>query len=293
MKLRQLRYFCVVAECENVTKAANILFISQPSVSKELSKLEAELGVRLFNKSGRNIVLNEKGRLFYNSVKNGINMIDEGVRIVQKETTGKLRICSTLSIAVCSDIYAKFMHEYPQASIFFESLPSEKRCETGDFDIIIAGMSNNYFDNMPSIVLFEEPLIMVVPYNHDLAKYDEINISQAKSYPFIIRAKTIPLSALTMQICKKAGFTPKIAHECRDIQMFVALVNAGNGIALVPENTVADFLHLKGKRVRIKETDGLQIQTHIKMYYKETDISNPLAALFKDYIIKYFKSLVK
>lgn len=292
MKLRQLRYFCVVAECENITNAANILFISQPSVSKEISKLETELGVRLFNKSGRNIVLNENGRLFYNAVKSGINMIDEGVRTIQKETVAKLRICSTLSIAVCSDIYAKFMHEYPQASIYFEPLSSEKQCETDGFDIIIAGMSNN-FDNMPGTVLLEEPLVMVVPYNHVLAEYDEIDISQAKSYPFIIRDKTIPLSVLTMQMCKKAGFIPKIAHECRDIQMFVAIVNAGNGIALVPEKTVADFLNLKGKRVRIKETDGLQIQTYIKMYYREPDITNPMISLFKDYMIKYFESLTK
>jgi DNA-binding transcriptional LysR family regulator len=292
MQLRQLRYFCVVAECENITNAANSLFISQPSVSKEISNLEKELGVQLFNKSGRNIVLNEKGHLFYNSVKSGINMIDEGVRMLQKETIVKLRICSILSIAVCSDIYAKFMHEYPQANICFEPIPSEKQCEPDNFDIIIAGMSNK-FDNMPNTVLLEEPLIMVVPYNHDLAEYDEINISQAKPYPFIIRDKTIPLSILTMQVCKKAGFVPKIAHECRDIQMFIALVNMGNGIALVPEKTVANFLNLKGKQVCIKGADGLQIQTHIKMYYKKSNIANSAISLFRDYMIKYFESLTK
>lgn len=290
MKLRQLRYFCVVAECENITNAAKILFISQPSVSKEISKLEAELGVRLFNKSGRNIVLNEEGRLFYDAVKSGINMIDEGVRTVQKGAVEQLKICSTLSIAVCSDIYAKFMHEYPQAGIYFEPITSELQCEIEDFDVIIAGMSNN-FDNMHSKVIFEEPLVVVVPYNHDLAKYDEINMSQTKPYPFITRDKTVSLSVLTVQLCKKAGFIPKIGYECRDIQMFVAVFNAGNGIALVPEKTVADFLDLKGKRLYIKETDGSRIQTHIKMYYKNPSTPNHLTSLFEKYMIKYLNSM--
>ena len=79
MELLQLRYFCEVARRESVTKVAEELHVSQPSLSKTIKNLEQELGVVLFDRVKKRIVLNEQGKEFYDKVSKGLNLIDSAV----------------------------------------------------------------------------------------------------------------------------------------------------------------------------------------------------------------------
>ncbi|WP_181185812.1 LysR family transcriptional regulator [Lactiplantibacillus pentosus] len=89
MRLRQLRYFLVVARMENITKAAQLIHVSQPALSRSLKELEQEIGVPLFIRNGHSLKLNESGRYFQKQVAQSLKLVDDAVTDIQHEAQGR------------------------------------------------------------------------------------------------------------------------------------------------------------------------------------------------------------
>lgn len=83
MNINQLKYFVVVANQESITKASNILYVSQPAVSKTIKQLEDELDTKLFDRTGRTLKLNRAGKLFYSYVNDSLEELDRGINAVK------------------------------------------------------------------------------------------------------------------------------------------------------------------------------------------------------------------
>lgn len=89
MRLRQLRYFLVVARMENITKAAQLIHVSQPALSRSLKELEQEIGVPLFIRNGHSLKLNESGCYFQKQVAQSLKLVDDAVTDIQHEAQGR------------------------------------------------------------------------------------------------------------------------------------------------------------------------------------------------------------
>jgi len=125
MDFPQLQYFNTVANLENMSKAAEILHVSQSALSKNISKLEEEIGYQLFERKGKKLILNAAGAKFLEYSINAISTLDEGVKVVSTEALGTKDI---LKIGIIGDSYklvkcaSEFIKSNPNISLDIETL---------------------------------------------------------------------------------------------------------------------------------------------------------------------------
>ena len=187
MNLYHLRYFSTLAHIEHYTKAADILAITQPSLSYAISTLEEELGVKLFEKNGRNVTLTKYGKVFLHDVEEVLNRLDSSVNSLKLAGKGEgcidVVFLRTLGIDFLPKIMRGFLEENPNKKIDF-NLYCDKVL-TAD---ILNGLKEKKYDlgfcskidNEPLIEFIpvaRQELVVIVPLNHPLAAKDEDQVA--------------------------------------------------------------------------------------------------------------------
>ncbi len=252
MNYNHLWYFKEVAELLHFTKAADNLYISQPALSRSISQLEFDLGVRLFDKVGRNVTLTAAGEFLYNQIIENISGIDNGI-----EETRKLSECDrqTIRIAAMHSMYAnylpelilrhkknafntKFHLEYKGTSQIIEEVAHDKFdfgiCS--DFELETAPKSLERFP------VRTEKLVFISGKNHKLVDRQNIELKELIDEKFVVYLNTPNgLNAPLKKACHRAGFEPNIVIEGYNDYGVFGHVSAGEGISIVSEKCGASF----------------------------------------------------
>ena len=180
MEFHQLRYFLEVAETQHITKSAEALHISQPSLSKAIHRLEEELGVPLFVSRGRNVVLTEYGKYLQKKVEPLINKLEQLPQQMQtmarlEEQTIHLNVLAASSIVTDAIISYKRKHDH----VNFELLQNE---ESELYDIRITTRQSYQIPESRKNCefVYTEPIYLAVPYSHPLAKKESISLAEAR-----------------------------------------------------------------------------------------------------------------
>ena len=160
MNLYHLRYFATLAHLEHYTKAAEILAITQPSLSHAIASLEKELGVKLFEKEGRNVALTKCGQAFLIDVEQALDMIDSSVNKLQMTGRGEGRIDIVELRALSSTVVPNFVKG------FLDSTPDKKidfyfHSSTGLTSDMIQGLKDRKYDIAFCSMMDNEPLIII------------------------------------------------------------------------------------------------------------------------------------
>ncbi|KQL54316.1 LysR family transcriptional regulator [Heyndrickxia shackletonii] len=257
MEWHQIQYFQMVAETEHFTRAAEILSISQPALSRAISKLEEELGVQLFDRTGRNIVLNKYGKMFLQRVERSIQEIELGKQEIHDmihpdHGTISLSFLHSLGISFIPGILKGFLNKYPEVKFHLSqagSLQVFEKLLTGECDIALLSYLQD--DNeLHWESLWSEELFLIVSANHPLAEIEEINLISIRDEPFIAFKNGYGLRTIVDKLCSEAGFTPKVAFEGEEIGTVAGLVEAQLGVSIVPDVKVLD--KNKIKLIRLK-----------------------------------------
>lgn len=238
MDLSQIQYFLAIIETQGFTKAAERLFVSQPSLSAGIKKLEQELGVVLFERGGRRAVLTPAGKLFLEKARNIINEYQSALQTLQdfqQYPTLRLGVTCTLRISVISSLVSAFRVIHPHITIelkdsYVNNL--NKLLETGEVDIILTVLdSDDNQDN--SVVLFEQQLLLAVPTIHPFAQREEISVSELEGQPYIERVncefwRKNPL------VYKSAGVKTQTVYLANQEEWVIHLIQQGLGISFMP-----------------------------------------------------------
>ena len=255
MNLNHLRYFVTLAKLEHYTKAADILNITQPSLSHAIALLEEELGVALFEKNGRNISLTKYGKTFLEDVTSILAQLDVSVNGLQLAGRGEGQIDIAFLRTLGTDFVPKairsFLNANPGKQINF-TLQCDKVL-TGD---ILNGLKEKKYDIGFCSKFEDEPLIdfipvarqdlvVIVPPNHPLAEKDEIRLEETLPYPQIIFKKRSGLRQIIDGLFESIGATPKVAYEIDEDQVAVAFVAQGFGIAVAPNIPFIETVDVK------------------------------------------------
>lgn len=264
MDFRQLRYFVTLAETLHFGRAAALLHISQPPLSRQIAAMEEELGVALLKRSTRLVELTAAGRHFHEQASRVIAALDAAVRstqAIERGELGVLRIGFTMSAAwsVLPPLIRQYSDAYPQAEVqLSEVLPRELN------DALISGAVDAGIafpwqrpPGLEYMAVHAEPLCAVVPSAHRLAQRQAIAVSDLAGEPFItFPATTAPaLHELVIGCCRDHGFEPRIRLETHLQQTIVNLVAEGLGVSLVPQSMArmrlagAEFLPVAGARI--------------------------------------------
>ncbi|CEI71849.1 MULTISPECIES: LysR family transcriptional regulator [Romboutsia] len=293
MNLQQLEYFKTVAETENFTKASKLLLVTQPALSKSIAKLEGELKVPLFEKSGRNVKLTRFGKLFLVHAERALVEIEKGIKELDEmvsDTTGTVSISSTSRVGAyfMNFIISDFLNDNPNVKFQFNQQSVTEIIEDLKKGKIDIGFYDNHTEpiwdiNIESIPIKKQEYILIVPKNHKLAGRGEVSLKELENESFIAFCEGSKDRILS---CTDAlGYTPKISIQPKGANIgsvIEGLVSAGAGISVVPDSPTINTNTLS--KINIKETIKERI---IYMSYLKNSYIPPIAKLFRDYILEY------
>lgn len=290
MNLYHLRYFVTLAHLEHYTKAAEILAITQPSLSHAISSLEKELGVKLFEKDGRNVVLTKCGQAFLKDVEHSLDMLDSSVNKLQMTGLGEGRVDIAM-LRTLSDTVPRFVKNFldidPAKSIQFYFHTS-----TGLTPDIIQGLKNRRYDiafcskmeNEPLVEfvpIAHQELVLIVPKGHPLENYDTIDLYETLPYPQIIFSKRSGLRPIIDKLFEQCGGMPKAEYSLEEDQAVAGLVSAGFGIAVVPRMSILDYMPVKIIEIVKPNWERTFYMATLKNVYQAPVVQN-----FKTFVIK-------
>jgi LysR family hydrogen peroxide-inducible transcriptional activator len=266
MELRQLQYAIQIAVERNFSRAAEKLHIAQPSLSQQLSKLEKEIGVLLFQRSTNSVELTHAGSLFVEKSQNILDLVEQlkkEMEDISQMKKGRLVVGSMpiTGSTILPIVVPVFQAAYPEIEISLVEETSsqlETLTSNGQTDISLLSLPLSE-DSLYYETLLEEEIVLAVPPQHPLAgRQEPINIKKLQHESFIGLKKGQGFSKLTLDLCHQEGFTPKIVFESSNMETVQSLVAAGMGIAFVPfliskrswSTPAPIHLQLKGRPVR-------------------------------------------
>lgn len=286
MTLNQIYYFQTVARYENYRKAAEELYISQPSLSRSIASLESELGVLLFEKNGRGVNLTKGGKLFLEYADRIIDECEIAKNKMKEMASdgGKIDIGYVFPLAshYIPHNVRDFLNKKENKNVtfnFFQNHTSAiaKKVRSGELDVGFGGyIDKEEFEFFP--VLSEE-MVLITPKGHELESHKKVSIQELRNYPVIGYDRESWLGNYTKQLYRRLAFQPNIVVECPDEHSIVALVSEDFGVALVPA-----IEEINENRVNIHRFDDIELMHHTFMFWMRDRYQLPAVERFIEYM---------
>lgn len=292
MTTKQLVFFKRTAELENMTQAAEDLLVSQPFLSRQITGLETEIGVKLFDHVGRRIVLNSCGKAFYRRVVNIFNEADDAVReardIFNAQIT-KLTIVTNVSLYMPSLL--KMLADSDQELVISQysnrRSKIEKLIHTGEVDFAICCPPLEPSRDLETIDLRYEPGVIIYPSGHWLENVDEVDIGDIKNETFISVSRGFGTRDVIDAYMQKENLSPKILIETTDTSSVFKYVEKGIGIAFVAYSQVLTEPRFRNNYTRIKGDIGGKVA----LTWKRSRYISEAGKLFIEKSKTFFDSL--
>ena len=246
MELRHLRYFVAVAEAGSVTKAAARLNMQQPPLSQQIRALEDELGVQLFDRMAKRVVLNPAGKQFLEDARRTLDSAAAAVARVRRFDRGEQGHVATGFTSSASlhhlapRLIRAFRAAYPLATLDVEERETFELLSAVDekrLDVAFVRTTGARFTSLESHTLDEEAVVAAIPADHALAlstKPVPLGVLMRERLVLYRRPDGVGIFDVLMEAIRRAGFTPAVADEVPRIIAALNLVAAGQGVSLVP-----------------------------------------------------------
>lgn len=283
MDIQKLKYFYTTAQLEHVTRASEVLHVSQPSLTQSIHALETELGVSLFNRQGRKITLTPFGRYLkerldvllpqFDSLPNELEQLKNSVN-----KTVKLNILAASSFVINTIMTYKKKH--PDVIFDFEQNEQKYDC---DILITTNGLNGDASKKHARRCVKEEKIYLAVPKNSKYADYKEINLTLVKDEGFIMLSNTRLFGVICNKFCSAAGFFPKILFESDSPVAVQNIISMGNGVAFWPEYS---WGKLNNKNVSLIPISYPNCQRDLIIELHERFPKSSYAEDFYDYLLQ-------
>lgn len=268
MELSQLKYFCTLAKLEHFTRASEALHITQPALSKAISNLETELGLLLFDRTGKQVHLNSAGQVFLSKITPILDQLDDVTAFMSdlsSGTHGHLRIGSTFQLETSSTLqqyFQAFFRQYPDIAqhrfIYnrqqIEQLLLERRLDFG-FTLELPSDSGIDWEQ-----LYTERLGIVVGKDHPLANRSSISLKEVENERFLSNLSATDNRDAARYICKLAGYEANIVYEGDDTPFISQAVAEGYGVTFLPEEKFFYYKKTTGEAVWQKNLRFLHVE---------------------------------
>lgn len=252
MSFRELEYVLGIEKYHNITKAAEAMYISQPTLSKFLQNYEKELGLRLFERSGNRYYLTYAGERYVRYARQ-ILLLESDMKRELEELAANRRGRLSIGYQMNRSAYAvpltvpKFKAEFPEVDINIQEQSSEtleQQLLAGKLDIVVF----NYPERSPLLeyeVIDQEELLLITPWDHPLCirqteagnhRHPYMDLTLFAREPFILQHSDQTTGRAAREILADAGISPPVVLKTRSIEGTVRLVEAGVGCSFVIES---------------------------------------------------------
>lgn len=240
MEMQQVRYFVAMAEALNFTRAAEMCDVSQPSLTRGIQKLEAELGGPLFRRERGNTRLTKLGRMMLPHLERTLSAA-EAARALARDITRQDVTPLTVGVETALDsgtldaLIAEIGAHLPGFSLAIESGTAEallERAAAGDLDLVLLELPDSAPERLESWPLFEQLYGMVTRRTHRLATAGEVSLEDVRDEPWIECGPD--LRRIFDELAGRRGVTPHFAHRAGDRIQVRRMIAAGLGSAFLP-----------------------------------------------------------
>jgi DNA-binding transcriptional LysR family regulator len=290
--IKQLHYFCTIVQEGQITRAAKKLHMAQPPLSQQLKLLEQELGVKLFDRNGRNMDLTESGKVLYNRAKRILSQVDETMTEVKETGDG---IKGVLSIGASKSCFAYlpdririFREKYPLVTFQLregDTYYIGELLKNREIELAVTRLPLE-MDDISMIRFPVEPYILVIPesWQDQVKNRSSIKMIEIQDFPLLLlhRINGKGQFEIVINECRSHGFEPNVVLECPDASMLLSLVAAGVGATIVPKSTLQS--HYSDQTIAIELEDASIMSESAIIWLKDRYLSksaNRLIETFK------------
>jgi len=241
LDIRNLECFIEVARHRNFSKAAEMMYISQPSISRAIKELEIQFGVTVFHRNKKSVELTDAGEVILQQAQQIVSSfqnITAQLGNLKEMQAGKIYIGlpQITAITTFSNLLSAFKNEYPRIDInLYEFGPKKIEAALQDGLIDIGIFTPDEHDELYEMIWYEnDPLEVIMHPTNQLAQYDVVDYKKLIDEQFILYSNDYKLYDLIIEGCKRAGFEPKIILETCQREWMLQMVTERRGIAMLP-----------------------------------------------------------
>lgn len=244
MEMYQIRYFLAVCETLNFTRAAEKCYVSQPSLTKAIQKLEDTLGGRLFDRTKNSVQMTELGRIMQPNLAqlySSARQAKEQARNFMHSQHSKLTmgVMCTICLDPLVGMLADFQTKYPKVELHFDSGKFEELCDAidkGEIDIAILASPYEFPKRFDTVPLYREDFVIACPPNHRFISRGTIALSDLDKERYVVR-DNCEYADYIGDMLEELGVALDIRHTTEREDWIQTMIRAGMGIAFMPENS--------------------------------------------------------
>jgi DNA-binding transcriptional LysR family regulator len=275
MDLRHVRTFVTVAEMGTVSKAADRLHVAQPALSRQIAHLEAELGLKLFDRVGRRLVLTSDGDRLLNDCRGLLNYaraVGEQAQVLRRGDVGVLRVSASphLIEGIFPDFLRHYGARFPNVQVRLVDAAAGDQAfamlERGEIHLvqtIVRALKERDAQRFASHPLAPMEMLAACHPKTRLGAAGSVEIGRLATYPLLQATMDFAMRRNFDAACRLAGFTPNNVLECRAPHALLAMAEAGHGVAIIPS-----ALRIHRYRVRV-----------LRVTYRGKPLDEPLTIL--------------
>ena len=284
MEVRQLQTFCVLAEELNFTRTAERVFTVQSNVTSQIKALEGELGVPLFDRLAKRVVLTEAGRRFRPYAEKALAAMDQGYRAVKfgTEPAGPLNIYAPESVLTyrLPEVLKLFRKRHPKVELIFRPESDSKladELECGKLDLAISMSDSIDAEHLTSMTMRSEDVYLFSTPDHPLANARKVYAKDLVDQTLLLTESGCGYRKKLDSLLAAANVRPQHVTEFSSVEAIKQCVHAGMGIGFLPEIVIA--CELKKKQLTVINWHGakMSIATHV-VWHKDRWISPGMQA---------------
>jgi len=286
MDCDQLKYFQALSSICSFTKAADELTLSQSALSRSILRLEEELGVPLFERKSRGVILNQYGKIFLKRVNQALLEIDEAKQEINNmidpsHGSISLAFIQPLGSSFIPDLIGAFQKQESGIRFHLTQDTSNKilnLIESGEIDVGFC-LSQEPIKDLSSFLIMNQELFLIVNKDHILADKREVDLCEVADDPFVLYKPETSLHDVIDKFCHEAGFHPSMSFEAFDEKIVAGLVGAKLGVSLIPFIPGLDMQ--KVSLIHVHKPDCL---IGIQMVYRTNGYTSPALKHFISYV---------
>jgi LysR family transcriptional regulator, hydrogen peroxide-inducible genes activator len=242
MEMHQLRYFVAAAQTGSFSRAAEACFVSQPSLSQQIAKLETRVGRRLFERLGRRVQLTDAGRQLLDAALAILAAVEDAQRRLNDDSNAagcRLAVGAIPTIApyLLPAIVRRFERRNPGVELTVHEDVTRNligAVVAGELDLAVAALPLDD-ERLSFEELWSEPLLLAMPARHPLARRRQIALDDLRDARFLLLTEVHCLGEQVLSFCRAHGCQPRIACHSAQIATMQALIRQGLGVSLLPE----------------------------------------------------------
>lgn len=283
MEIQQLYYYMELCKQKNFTEAGYACNMTQGALSKQIRKLENELGITLIRRNTRKFELSKEGEIFLSYAKKMTGTYEEMLKNVQKNQEIKIGCMPVLAPYHFARLVADFRKEYPDIKLVIdERIASEIQENSDRYDFLI--LRENMMEDQKKFrfsQLYDDKLCAVLYEKHPLYGRDRLQLKELKDDVFIFPERGSGSYEVFYKSCEKAGFEPKIAFEFPQANTIMSFVSEGVGVTITFSTVYREAKCAGVKMIPLED----ELHSVISLFYRK---NKPL-----DYAKKQFLNYVR